>query len=208
MRGPDPQSLDGPAAGDHGRVRIAREGRKFGLGLVLSSQRPSELSPSRRSRKSTRWSTSAAPPRWQRPISISSIRGRQNIIAPNFYRPSKPEAADPADLARFPKIGPITIDQAFGGWTKAQAGAPCRGRAALKKTIDDYEKASGNKIDHSIIPFGPLNQKIVSVLTSGDVPDLPVDPAEPFDGCGLISTLVLVAQRVVEHPFEKVLCSV
>ena len=25
--------------------RIAREGRKFGLGLVLSSQRPSELSP-------------------------------------------------------------------------------------------------------------------------------------------------------------------
>jgi DNA helicase HerA-like ATPase len=25
--------------------RIAREGRKFGLGLVLASQRPSELSP-------------------------------------------------------------------------------------------------------------------------------------------------------------------
>jgi multiple sugar transport system substrate-binding protein len=44
--------------------------------------------------------------------------------------------------------------------------------AALKKTIDDYEKASGNKIDYSIIPFGPLNQKIVSALTSGDVPDL------------------------------------
>ena len=44
--------------------------------------------------------------------------------------------------------------------------------AALKKTIDDYEKASGNKIDYSIMPFGPLNQKIVSALTSGDVPDL------------------------------------
>jgi DNA helicase HerA-like ATPase len=29
----------------HTFERIAREGRKFGLGLVLSSQRPSELSP-------------------------------------------------------------------------------------------------------------------------------------------------------------------
>jgi len=45
----------------------------------------------------------------------------QAIIARNFYRPSKPEAADPADLARFPKIRLVTIDQVFGGWTKAQA---------------------------------------------------------------------------------------
>ena len=45
----------------------------------------------------------------------------QKIIAKNFYRPSKPEAADPADLARFPKIRLVTVDQAFGGWTKAQA---------------------------------------------------------------------------------------
>jgi len=45
----------------------------------------------------------------------------QKIIAHNFYRPSKPEAADPADLARFPKIKLVTIDQVFGGWTKAQA---------------------------------------------------------------------------------------
>ena len=44
----------------------------------------------------------------------------QKIIAHNFYRPFKPEAADPADLARFPKIKLVTIDQAFGGWTKAQ----------------------------------------------------------------------------------------
>ena len=44
----------------------------------------------------------------------------QAIIARNFYRPSKPEAADPADLARFPKIRLVTIDQVFGGWTKAQ----------------------------------------------------------------------------------------
>ena len=45
----------------------------------------------------------------------------QKIIARNFYRPSRPEAADPADLARFPKIKLVTIDQAFGGWAKAQA---------------------------------------------------------------------------------------
>jgi sulfate/thiosulfate-binding protein len=45
----------------------------------------------------------------------------QKIIASNFYRPFKPEAADPADLARFPKIKLVTIDQTFGGWTKAQA---------------------------------------------------------------------------------------
>jgi sulfate/thiosulfate-binding protein len=44
----------------------------------------------------------------------------QKIIARNFYRPSKPEAADPADLARFPKLRLVTIDEVFGGWTKAQ----------------------------------------------------------------------------------------
>ena len=36
--------------------------------------------------------------------------------------------ADPADLARFPKIRLVTIDQAFGGWAKAQADAFRRGR--------------------------------------------------------------------------------
>ena len=45
----------------------------------------------------------------------------QKIIARNFYRPSKPESADPADLARFPRIRLVTVDQAFGGWAKAQA---------------------------------------------------------------------------------------
>ena len=44
----------------------------------------------------------------------------QKIIARNFYRPFKPEAADPADIARFPKIRLVTIDQVFGGWAKAQ----------------------------------------------------------------------------------------
>jgi len=43
---------------------------------------------------------------------------------------------------------------------------------ALKKVVADYEKASGNKIDLSIIPFAPERQKIISALTSGGVPDL------------------------------------
>jgi len=43
--------------------------------------------------------------------------------------------------------------------------------AAFHSMVADYEKASGNTIDASVIPFGPLIQKIVSALTSGDVPD-------------------------------------
>lgn len=45
----------------------------------------------------------------------------QRIIAANFYRPSKPEHAAPEDVARFGKVKLVTIDGAFGGWTKAQA---------------------------------------------------------------------------------------
>jgi multiple sugar transport system substrate-binding protein len=43
---------------------------------------------------------------------------------------------------------------------------------AFIKTVHDYEKASGNIIDLSVMPFMALNQKAVSALTSGDVPDL------------------------------------
>src|SRR5207249_11465480 len=45
----------------------------------------------------------------------------QKVIARNFYRPYRPQAADSQDLARFPKIRLVTVDQLFGGWTKAQA---------------------------------------------------------------------------------------
>ena len=38
--------------------------------------------------------------------------------------------------------------------------------------VAEYEKASGNKIDYSIIPYAPERQKIVSAVTSGAVPDL------------------------------------
>jgi multiple sugar transport system substrate-binding protein len=43
---------------------------------------------------------------------------------------------------------------------------------AFKKIVADYEKASGNKIDYSIIPFAPGRQKIVAAMTSGIVPDV------------------------------------
>jgi multiple sugar transport system substrate-binding protein len=44
--------------------------------------------------------------------------------------------------------------------------------AAMTTVCEDYMKASGNKLDYSIMPFMALNQKIISALTSGDVPDM------------------------------------
>src|SRR5262249_62369273 len=44
--------------------------------------------------------------------------------------------------------------------------------AAFQGMVTDYQKASGNTIDYSLVPFAPLMQKIVSALTSGDVPDV------------------------------------
>ncbi|HEY7579271.1 MAG TPA: ABC transporter substrate-binding protein [Acetobacteraceae bacterium] len=44
--------------------------------------------------------------------------------------------------------------------------------AAVRRLLADYEKASGNKIDASIMPFMAHYQKTISALTSGDVPDL------------------------------------
>ena len=44
--------------------------------------------------------------------------------------------------------------------------------ASFRNTAAQYEKASGNKIDLSIMPFTALNQKIISALTTGEVPDL------------------------------------
>src|SRR5947208_12819874 len=43
---------------------------------------------------------------------------------------------------------------------------------AFKKIVADYEKASVNKIDYSIIPFAPGRQKIVAAMQSGVVPDM------------------------------------
>src|SRR5467141_2555941 len=50
---------------------------------------------------------------------------------------------------------------------------------AIKKNVADYQKASGNTIDLSIMPFAPQRQKIVAAIQTGVVPDLfPNSPDE------------------------------
>jgi multiple sugar transport system substrate-binding protein len=44
--------------------------------------------------------------------------------------------------------------------------------AAFKAMAAEYEKASGNKIDYSLVPFAPLRQKAVAAIQSGVVPDV------------------------------------
>ena len=43
---------------------------------------------------------------------------------------------------------------------------------SIKKIFDDYQKASGNTLDYTIMPYVPMRQKIVAAVTSGVVPDL------------------------------------
>jgi multiple sugar transport system substrate-binding protein len=44
--------------------------------------------------------------------------------------------------------------------------------SAYRALVADYQKASGNTIDYSIIPFAALRQKAVSAVAAGVVPDL------------------------------------
>jgi multiple sugar transport system substrate-binding protein len=44
--------------------------------------------------------------------------------------------------------------------------------AAYRALVADYEKASGNTIDYSSIPFAALRQKAVSAVAAGVVPDM------------------------------------
>jgi sulfate transport system substrate-binding protein len=45
----------------------------------------------------------------------------QRIAAKHYYRPFKPELADPEDMKRFPQVKLVRIDDPmFGGWAKAQ----------------------------------------------------------------------------------------
>ncbi len=44
--------------------------------------------------------------------------------------------------------------------------------AALRTMIADYEKASGNRIELSIVPFAAMRQKEIAAVTSGVVPDV------------------------------------
>jgi sulfate transport system substrate-binding protein len=44
----------------------------------------------------------------------------QRLAARHHFRPSKPEFADPSDIARFPKIRLFNVKDVFGGWERAQ----------------------------------------------------------------------------------------
>ncbi len=44
----------------------------------------------------------------------------QRLAARHYYRPVEPAHADAADMARFPDVRLITIDEVFGGWARAQ----------------------------------------------------------------------------------------
>ena len=44
--------------------------------------------------------------------------------------------------------------------------------AAMRAVCEDYMKASGNVLEYNLMPFMALGQKMISALTSGDVPDL------------------------------------
>jgi multiple sugar transport system substrate-binding protein len=44
--------------------------------------------------------------------------------------------------------------------------------AAYRAMVADYEKASGNTIEYSIIPYAALRQKAVSAVAAGVVPDM------------------------------------
>jgi len=43
---------------------------------------------------------------------------------------------------------------------------------AFRALVAEYEKASGDKIDSSLIPNAPLRQKEISAIQSGGVPDV------------------------------------
>jgi multiple sugar transport system substrate-binding protein len=81
---------------------------------------------------------------------------------------SSAAATAAATLAR-PYIANAAATTAEVWWTQ---GFVPEEDVAIKKIVADYEKASGNTIELSIMPFAPLRQKIVSAVTSGVVPDI------------------------------------
>jgi len=44
--------------------------------------------------------------------------------------------------------------------------------AAFRALVKDWEQASGNRVELTLLPGQALNEKIISALTSGDVPDV------------------------------------
>src|SRR6201981_2598403 len=77
-------------------------------------------------------------------------------------------AAAAGTLARA-YIGNAAAPTARGGWVQGFAQEEDIG---FKKMVADYEMASGNQIELSILPFAAMRQKEVAAVTSGVVPDI------------------------------------
>jgi len=91
----------------------------------------------------------------------------ENLTRRSVLRGSAALAATGA-LAR-PHIANAAATTATVWWTQGFIQSE---DSAFQKLAAAYEKASGNKLDYSIIPFAPLRQKEVSAITSGAVPDV------------------------------------
>jgi len=74
---------------------------------------------------------------------------------------------------------------------------------AFKKIVSDYEKASGNTLDYSIIPYAPGRQKIISAMTSGDVPDLFTNNPAPIIALFAWNDKLVDVSDVVETQKEE-----
>jgi len=105
-------------------------------------------------------------------------------------------------LAR-PFVADAAATTASVWWTQ---GFVAEEDAAFRAAVAEYEKASGNKIDYSLIPFGPLTQKIIAALTSGDVPDVistdnaPIVPQNAWTDKLEDLTEVVETQKSHYHP--------
>jgi multiple sugar transport system substrate-binding protein len=69
---------------------------------------------------------------------------------------------------------------------------------ALRKLVTDYEKASGNTIDLSIVPFVALRQKEVAAIASGVVPELMEDADFSFTPLNAWDDKLLDVSDVIE----------
>jgi len=68
-----------------------------------------------------------------------------------------------------PYIGNAAAITATVWWTQGFAQEE---DIAFKQMVADYEKASGNRIEYTILPFAALRQKEIAAVTSGVVPDI------------------------------------
>ncbi len=65
----------------------------------------------------------------------------QAIIAKNYYRPTSPQFAAKADVARFPKINLITVDEAFGGWKRRRPSTSPTAAYSIRSRRRSIDKA-------------------------------------------------------------------